>query len=287
MYIALDAIHISLLQFISNKIRTIGGAFMPQNDLDKLIQKLDEIKLMGWIENRRHGNHGGVGNTLEDLLEVAENNLQLPDFGKWEIKSQRAETSSLLTLFHCEPKPRDLRFVPRIALLKYGWAHQEAGSLYSDNEMSFRQTINALTTSDRGFLVNVDRLNQKIFISFNASKIAAHHNVWKKAVESRIGLNDLNPHPYWDFSDLAQKLTTKLKNTIFVQAETKREISKESYHYRHFEVYTGLDIENFISLIEEGQIYVDFDARTGHNHGTKFRIRSSAKYRLYSRQIEV
>lgn len=35
-----------------------------------------------WIKNRRPGNVGGVGNTLEDLLDVDENNMQLPDFGE-------------------------------------------------------------------------------------------------------------------------------------------------------------------------------------------------------------
>jgi hypothetical protein len=260
---------------------------LPNNDLDNLIQLLNDIRSKGWIENRRHGNQGGVGNTLEDLLEIAENNLQLPDFGEWEIKSQRAGSGSLLTLFHCEPKPRNLRFVPRVALLRYGWPHQEAGSRYPENEMSFRQTINAVMTSDRGFSVNVDRSNQKIFISFDASQIATHHNDWKESVESRIGLSDLNPNPYWDFSDIADKLSSKLKNTLFVQAETKRDNGKEYYHYKHFEVYTGLEFERFVSLVEEGQIYVDFDARTGHNHGTKFRIRPSAKYQLYSHQVEI
>lgn len=27
-----------------------------------------------------------------------------------------------------------------------------------------------------------------------------------------------------------------------------------------------------IDAIRQGKVYVDFDARTGHNHGTKFRI---------------
>ncbi|HAE41689.1 MAG TPA: nciI, partial [Clostridiales bacterium] len=54
---------------------------MRDADLDLLRGKLQEIKGMGWIRNRRPGNAGGVGNTLEDLLDVAENNLQLPDFG--------------------------------------------------------------------------------------------------------------------------------------------------------------------------------------------------------------
>lgn len=78
---------------------------MRENDLILLRDRLIEIKNSGWVANRRPGNVGGVGNTLEDLLDVAENNLQLPDFGAWELKSQRATTSSLLTLFHAEPKP--------------------------------------------------------------------------------------------------------------------------------------------------------------------------------------
>ena len=89
---------------------------MRERDLDLLRIRLQEIKEMGWIRNQRPGNAGGVGNTLEDLLDVAENNLQLPDFGDWELKSQRAETGSLLTLFHCEPKPRNARIVPKTGM---------------------------------------------------------------------------------------------------------------------------------------------------------------------------
>lgn len=32
-----------------------------------LIEKLQAIAEMGWIQNARHGNQGGIGNTLEDL----------------------------------------------------------------------------------------------------------------------------------------------------------------------------------------------------------------------------
>jgi hypothetical protein len=58
---------------------------MVEQELVKLQEQLRIIKEMGWIRNRRSGNVGGVGNTLEDLLEIAENNHQLPDFGLWSI----------------------------------------------------------------------------------------------------------------------------------------------------------------------------------------------------------
>ena len=70
-----------------------------------LINKLKEIAEMGWIPNARRGNAGGVGNTLEDLLGIEENNLPMPNAAEWELKTQRANTTSLTTLFHTEPSP--------------------------------------------------------------------------------------------------------------------------------------------------------------------------------------
>jgi len=44
-----------------------------------IIDRLKEIRALGWIKNARHGNAGGVGNTLEDLLGIKENNLPIPN----------------------------------------------------------------------------------------------------------------------------------------------------------------------------------------------------------------
>lgn len=41
--------------------------------------------------------------------------------------------------------------------------------------------------------------------------------------------------------------------------------------------------EGFLKTIEEGNILVDFDARTGHNHGTKFRLRQNCLPMLYEK----
>ena len=40
--------------------------------------------------------------------------------------------------------------------------------------------------------------------------------------------------------------------------------------------------ERFIKCIEDGAVLIDFDARTGHNHGTKFRIRQGHWKELFS-----
>ncbi len=248
---------------------------------DTLIAELKNISARGWIENVRHGNHGGIGNTLEDLLGITENNLPIPNAAEWELKSQRLNTTSLTTLFHIEPSPRAIKFVPQILLLRYGWSHQEAGKKYSEDEMSFRQTIHGLSPSDRGFIVKIDRINRKILISFDSNAVSEKHSDWLNTVRNRIGLSELDPQPYWGFDDLANKAGTKLLNCFYVQAEVKKQDRKEFFKYSKVMMLQKFSFDGFLNQIEEGNILVDFDARTGHNHGTKFRMRQNCLPNLY------
>ena len=41
------------------------------------------------------------------------------------------------------------------------------------------------------------------------------------------------------------------------------------------------NFEGFLKAIEDGKVLPDFDARTGHNHGTKFRMRQNCLPMLY------
>jgi len=248
---------------------------------ETLIQRLREIKAMGWILSARQGNVGGIGNTLEDLLGIKENNLPIPNAAEWELKCQRIETTSLTTLFHMEPSPRAMRFVPQILLLKYGWKHQEAGTKYDEDEMSFRQTITGTIRSDRGFKVVVDRQQRKVLISFNAKSVDPRHSEWLKSVEKRVGLGELSPQPYWGFDDLEHKAGTKLLNCFYVQARTKTERGKEYFSYEKIQMLRKFSIRAFTNALEKGYVYVDFDARTGHNHGTKFRLKQDKFPELY------
>ena len=250
---------------------------------DSLIAELREISNQGWIENARHGNHGGIGNTIEDLLGIEENNLPIPNAAEWELKTQRLNTSSLTTLFHIEPSPRAVKFVPQVLLLKYGWAHQEAGKKYLENEMSFRQTIHGLSSSDRGFQVIIDRKNSKVLISFDSSKVSDKHSEWLNQVQNRIGLGQLDPQPYWGFDDLSNKAGTKLLNCFYVQAEVKKDGGKEFYKYSKVMMLQKFNFDGFLNQIEKGNILVDFDARTGHNHGTKLRMRQNCLPELYEK----
>ncbi len=246
-----------------------------------LIEKLKKIAARGWIPNARHGNHGGIGNTLEDLLGIKENNLPIPNAAEWELKTQRLNTTSLTTLFHVEPSPRAIRFVPQTLLPKYGWPHKEDGKKYAVGEMSFRQTIHGMSRSDRGFMVVIDRKEKKVLISFDEKSVAVKHKNWLKQVKNRIGLGELDPQPYWGFDDLEHKAGTKLLNSFYVQADVKKEDGREFYKFSKIMMLRKFSFEGFLKALENAKVLVDFDARTGHNHGTKFRLRQECLPMLY------
>ncbi|HEY6042021.1 MAG TPA: MvaI/BcnI family restriction endonuclease [Anaerolineae bacterium] len=50
-------------------------------------------------------------------------------------------------------------------------------------------------------------------------------------------------------------------------------IRAESLSHPRIRLLSGYTFESLLSCIEEGIIFVDFDARTKHNHGTKFTIK--------------
>ncbi|MBR3723828.1 MAG: MvaI/BcnI restriction endonuclease family protein [Bacteroidales bacterium] len=257
----------------------------------ELITKFKDIYSKGWIENYRKGNDGAVGNILEDLLEIPENNLPIPNASEWELKAQRSNTTSLLTLFHSEPSPTALTIIPSQMLPNYGWPHDKAGTTYPKNEKSFRATLNAKQYSDRGFKVHVNDNERKVEIIFDSKYTDKRHTEWLNSVKTRVGhTNNFDIVPYWGFDDLYHKAGTKLKNCFYVRADVKSEtienIRKEYFLYNYVLKLSHFDQDCFIQAIRDGKIYIDFDARTGHNHGTKFRIRYNDIPSLY-RNAEV
>jgi len=249
----------------------------------EFIEHLRKIKEMGWIPSRRSlDNVGAVGNTLEDLLNIKENNLPIANSGVWELKAQRAETSSLTTLFHFEPWPRENHIVPSILLPKYGWPHPT-----EPNEMSFRVTMSGNRFTDRGFKPIVDRTQQRVRIEFDSSQVQNHHSEWLKEVQRKAGLGKIQPEPYWPFDELKRKAEPKLRNSLYLPAKTRLVKGQEQFLYDKLLMLQRFNFERFLSAIEMGVVLVDFDAKTTHNHGTKFRMEQNKWTGFYDSVQEI
>ena len=75
-------------------------------DLINLKKELGKIRALGFVKTHRAGNTG-IGKTLEDLLNIKENNIPLHDIaGVAELKAYRRDAKSMLTLFTLEPLPK-------------------------------------------------------------------------------------------------------------------------------------------------------------------------------------
>ena len=247
---------------------------------EELIGEIRKIFKAGWVKSVKKTidkrNDGAVGNTLEFLLGIKENNLPLPNAREWELKGQRKHTRSLLTLKHVEPSPTGAKIVSSILLPLYGWKHKEAGKKYPETEKSFRSTTSAIAHTNRGFRVVVDRDKKKIVFVFDASKADSSKPeiaAWLKTVNDRVGLGSINPEPYWAFDDLKYAVGSKIMNCFYVIADTKIEDKHEYFKYEKLLVLSGFSFERFLDCAEKGYVLFDFDARTGHNHGTKIRLK--------------
>ncbi len=261
---------------------------------EKLIEDIRKVTKLGWIKSvkkkKNIRNDGAVGNTLEKLLGIPENNLPIANANGWELKGQRLHTASLVTLKHYEPFPRGADIVSKMLLPLYGWPHKQAGKKYPRNEKSFRSTTSATQFTNRGFTIFVDRQQRQIRFVFNSTKADvsdAKITTWLNSVESRVGLGPFNPEPFWGFDDLRDLMGEKARNCFYIIADSKLVKGIEYFSYQSLLMLSGFSFDNFLSCIERGIVLIDFDARTHHNHGTKFRIKQGFWKELYSQSEQV
>lgn len=226
------------------------------NTLNEFISAYKKICAQGWIQTHRSG-PTGIGKTLEDLLGIAENNIDGPDFGDYELKSCRLNSNSMLTMFTKTPQPRGAAGTLRE---KFGYASDS----YSNNEKVLHATLSA----DR--YVSIADTGHKLIVVCDDSRIS-------------IVAEDDEVYAYWTKEELKKAFEKKYKNK-FVYAKAHSQGSGSSEQFKFTEAYevSGFDYDAFVSLLEQGKIYIDLrigqyhggakDGKT-HDHGTGFRIK--------------
>lgn len=239
-------------------------------NLDKLKKDFNRIKKMGFVECTRPNNtDGGIGNTFEDLLGVAENNKKEADFKGFEVKSKRLFNSSYVSLFTKSPDN------PKRA---NSYLRENFGEIRDENH-SDKKKLYASVFGHRDSTVyskykmklNVDRQNNKLDL------------VIKDLKDKNLATVS------WDFATLV-KASIKMKDLLLVFADTKTVNNKNQYHFTEGEIYKDFDIDKFLKEIEKGGIM--FDIRIGvynsgksygktHDHGSGFRVKAQNFKNLY------
>lgn len=244
--------------------------------IDKLKDEFFRIKQLGYVENTHPKNKdGGIGNTFEGLLGVAENNKKEADFEGIEIKSQRYLSDSFISLFTKSPDyPNGANSYLRE---KYGEVrdenHPEKKKLYA----SIFGNKYSEVYSKYKMKLNVNREAQKI------------------ELEIRDLADNILDIVTWNF-ETVKKASSKLKDLCLVFAEEKKENDVKYCHFTKANIYYNFDFNNLLDEIEKGNI--QFDIRIGvynsgkyygktHDHGSGFRIKRKNVINLYSSSEEI
>lgn len=204
---------------------------------------LSEIKRTGYIVSKRRGNTG-IGYTLETLMGLRENNLQTPDFGDIELKSQRNGVSNRVTMF---------TFNKGAWKIKQRQLIQEYGYEDTNGRPSLYCTVESRPN------------NQGLHLKVEEEAIRLYH------VNNTLIAE-------WPGEILIDTFRTKMPALAVVYAETRiNSDNKEEFWFNEAYFLTNPDEDNFLDLIKKDIVIVDVRMHlrnngTVRNHGTGFRI---------------
>ncbi|HZQ09467.1 MAG TPA: MvaI/BcnI family restriction endonuclease [Anaerolineae bacterium] len=192
--------------------------------LNQFEKKFAAIKALGWVPSARRG-PTGIGQTLEQLLGLKENNIAVPDLGKIELKAHRIGSSSLITLFTFNRKV--WRMKPWEAIRSHG-TPDDSGRLGMYYTMS--RTPNS----------------QGLFLHIEPTTISVRHISGNLIAE-------------WELETLAQRFMQKLPALILVSAFSEMRGDTEWFRFSRSQLLQGTSVD-----IIRGQIYSEnalFDIR--------------------------
>ena len=227
--------------------------------LSELKGRLEQIKSLGFVRTHRNGDTG-IGKTLEDLLNIKENNIPLPDIGEiGELKTYRKKAGSMLTLFTLEPQPkggdRD-----RILLDYFGYSRRSNG-----RSKELHSTLSCRRYNNQGLKLKVE--GDKIRITGKGRRL----NI------------------YWDVESLKRKFKAKLPALVYVLADSKKMEGVEYFHFNQAYRLKGFAFKRFQDMINRDHIVVDLRMyyrpdKSVRNHGTGFRVKINRLYDCFDKR---
>lgn len=243
---------------------------MITKEIKLLKDEFERIKGMGYVASSRGGSTG-IGKTFEDLLGKKEDTSEEPDYLGIEIKTRRAYSYSYTTLFNACPANNNECELKRL-VSTYGYPDR---ILYKCRVLNVSVYANTCTLVANRYLFKlfVSREEKRVYLGISDKNF--------KILEKKI---------YWDFDQLKEKLYHKLNYLAFIKAWPKVVDGVTYYKYYHMDFYKLKSFEDFLSLLEKGNVRITFKLgvyRTGdklgeiHDRGTGFELKEENFEKLF------
>lgn len=216
--------------------------------LRDIIKILKEYKEKGYIPTHRRC-PTGIGKTLEDILGIEENNINISNTTFAEIKSARKGTKSMLTLFTKAPNPD--RANSKL-LNQYGYI----------SARSKGKKVLHTTTWATGYNTIKGQVGFKVLVLPNKVSLIS-------STAEELG--------YWDELTLRGSFEKKLHHVLYIRADRIGKGKTEQFWFNEVWMLSGFNYNGFKTAINDGIICIDvrigqYPSEKPHDHGTGFRI---------------
>ena len=208
--------------------------------IDEFMNKFRDVKAMGFVQSLRRG-PTGIGQTFNELMGLPEDNLAKPDIDGAEIKTHRANSGSMITLFTFDQKA--WKMPPLEAINQYG-------SLDRNGRRGLYYTMSRTPNSAGLFLYIMD------------DEVSVRH------ISGRVIVA-------WNLDSIVDRFQKKFPSLLFVSAYSEGRDGIEYFHYYRVQLMKGTSPELLAEQFRAENILVDLrlhdNGTMARNHGTGFR----------------
>jgi hypothetical protein len=225
-------------------------SFHPDESLNDLLARFDEISARGWIDSLREGDTG-IGYTFESLVGIEENNDRRADYKGIEIKCKQVRGAGghggKINLFQQAP----------------AWE-------------------NPLTALERLYLIGQPDKHGRYACYSQVTTTANNLGLWLNTVATPDQVEILKGDKrfgYWLHSVLAERLREKHSRAVFVKAEVRKLAGRQRFYYKELVYCERPSIQRFNDLIQDRRVVFEFlmsekEGKQVRNHGYPWRLTS-------------
>lgn len=228
--------------------------------LDDFVIELKKVKAKGFIKSMRKG-PTGIGHTLENVLGITENNINLPDLGFAELKSTRLGTNNLISLFTFNRKAWVMP--PLEAIKKFGSRDKDPSK---NGRLGMYYTM-SLKPNSAGLFLYID--SDTLMVRHIKNDVIAQ----------------------WSLNDIKEQFIKKIPALLLVYAETEERQGIEYFHYNRACLLSDITINALINAFKEEHIVIDLrlhdKGTSARNHGTGFRIKEANLDKIFANKTEL
>lgn len=239
------------------------------------LKAMRNIECEGYIKSLRSG-PTGIGKTLEEKLGIHENCIDMPDIGNVELKAERINSKSLLTL---KTKSPEIRGANQRLANTYGYKTEESISINPNlNILHSTLSMNKFNTLNGKPFLKLTLIDNRLYLEHSSD-----------------GIID---YAYWETSSLAKAIKKKYpqKKLYYVLADSKIIDGVEHFHYSKAYFLEGFDETKLMECVKSGDIKIDL--RIGmytsgkkrgkrHDHGTGIRVDINNIDQCFNKRIQI